>query len=326
MDDAPLALTCASFTALGTPTVLEAADRAVAGGYGSYWAAETTGPEAFSLLAGVGGRHPGLGLGTGIVPIQFRTPQTTAMAAATLQALDPEREVLLGIGLSSPVITEQWHGVPYGDRPLARMREYVALVRECLSGEPVTFDGDFWSCRGFRLGVRLGERRPKIILAALNPGMLRLAGEVADGALLNYVPPSHVGWSVEQVRAGGEATIYAYVHVGVGERDDDTLALGRRDLFTYASAPAYQASFERAGYAEEMEAFRAARAAKDREGALTAISERMVDEIDTFGDADLVRSTVDAYRSAGIDVPVIMPLPWGRDRRQSLFDTIDALT
>jgi probable F420-dependent oxidoreductase len=322
--DAPLGLTCASFTALGTPTVVQAAAVAAERGYGSYWAAETTGPEAFTLLAGVGARHPGLGLGTGVVPIQFRTPQTAAMAAATLQALDPDREVLLGIGLSSPIITEQWHGVAYGDRPLARIREYVALLRACLSGEPVTFDGDFWSCRGFRLGVRLGERRPRIVVAALNPGMLRLGGEVADGVLLNYVPPSHVGWSVEQVRAGGPATIYAYVHVGVGERTEDTLTLGRRDLFTYASAPAYQASFERAGYADEMEAFRAARDARDREGQLRAISERMVDEIDTFGDADLVRSTIDAYRAAGIEVPVVMPLPWGADRRQSLFDTIEA--
>lgn len=323
--DSPLGLTCASFTALGTPTVIEAARRAADHGYASYWAAETTGPEAFTLLAGVGARHPGMGLGTGVVPIQFRTPQTAAMAAATLQALDPEREVLLGIGLSSPIITEQWHGVPYGDRPLARMREYVALVRACLSGEPVDHDGEFFSCRGFRLGVRLGERRPKIVLAALNPGMLRLAGEVADGVLLNYVPASHVGWSVEQVRAGGDATIYGYVHVGVGERGDDTVELGRRDLFTYASAPAYQASFERAGYAEEMAAFRAAREARDRQGALAAISERMVDEIDTFGDADLVRSTVAGYRQAGIEVPIVMPLPWGADRRQSLYDTIDAL-
>jgi alkanesulfonate monooxygenase SsuD/methylene tetrahydromethanopterin reductase-like flavin-dependent oxidoreductase (luciferase family) len=260
-----------------------------------------------------------------VVPLQFRTPQTAAMAAATLQALDPEREVLLGIGLSSPVITQQWHGVPYGDRPVARVREYVALLRACLSGEPVTFEGDFWSCRGFRLGVRLGERRPRIVVAALNPQMLRLAGEVADGVLLNYVPPSHVGWSIEQVRAGGDATIYAYVHVGVGERNDDTLVLGRRDLFTYASAPAYQASFERAGYAEEMEAFRAAKRARDRDGQLEAISERMVDEIDTFGSVDLVRSTVDAYRTAGVEVPIIMPLPWGTDRRRSLFDTIEAL-
>src|SRR5207244_3787340 len=124
------------------------------------------------------------------------------------------------------------------DRPLAQMREYVALVRECLAGEAVTFDGDFYSVKRFRLGLRLGERRPKIVIGALNPGMLALAGEIADGVLLNYLPASHVPWSVEQVRRGGDAPIYAYVHTGVTERDRYAEA-ARRDLFSYAVVDAY---------------------------------------------------------------------------------------
>src|SRR5829696_9398612 len=142
----------------------------------------------------------GLDLGTGVLALQLRTPMVVAMAGATLQALHPDRDVLLGVGISSPVVTERWHGVAYGDRPLARVREYVALVRACLSGEAVTFNGEFWSAKRFRLGVRLGERRPKIVIGALNQGMLRLAGEVADGVLLNYVPAAHVPWCVKQVR------------------------------------------------------------------------------------------------------------------------------
>ena len=120
-------------------------------------------------------------------------------------------------------MTERWHGVPYGDRPLARVREYVTLLRACLSGEKVDFAGDFYQVKGFRLGVRLGERRPKIVVGALNPGMLRLAGELADGVLLNYLPASHVAWSVDQVRRGGDATVYAYVHAG-GQYEWDSAA------------------------------------------------------------------------------------------------------
>ena len=164
-----------------------------------------------------------LGLGTGVLALQLRTPMVVAMAGATLQSLHPDSDIVLGVGISSPVVTERWHGVPYGDRPLARTREYVTLLRECLAGESVTFKGDYYECSRFRLGVRLGERRPKIVIGALNPGMLRLAGEVADGVLLNYLPATHVAWSVEQVRAGeaaagrtaGSTTIYAYVHLGV---------------------------------------------------------------------------------------------------------------
>ena len=129
--------------------------------------------------------------------------------------------------------TERWHGVDYGERPLARVREYVEVLRQCLSGEAVSHDGDFYTLKRARLGVRLGEKKPKIVLAALNPGMLRLAGEVADGVLLNYLPASHVPWSVEQVRQGGDATVYCYVHAGVCQREDGIDA-ARRDLFSYA--------------------------------------------------------------------------------------------
>ena len=226
-----LGVTFASFAALGLPAALDAAQAAEQLGYRSFWTAETTGPEAFATLGAAGAAAPTLDLGTGVVAMQLRTPMVVAMAGATLQALHPEREIVLGIGVSSPVVTERWHGVPYGERPLSMVREYVTLLRECLSGEAVSFAGDHYAVDRFRRGVRLGERRPKIVIGALGPGMLRLAGEVADGVLLNYLPASHVPWSVEQVRAGGDATIYAYVHVGVCDRADG-IGLARRDLFS----------------------------------------------------------------------------------------------
>jgi alkanesulfonate monooxygenase SsuD/methylene tetrahydromethanopterin reductase-like flavin-dependent oxidoreductase (luciferase family) len=246
-----------------------------------------------------------------------------AMAGATLQALHPERDIVLGIGISSPVVTERWHGVPYGEHPVAHVREYVTLLRMCLSGEKVDFAGDFYTVKGFRLGVRLGERRPKIVVGALNPVMLRLAGELADGVLLNYLPASHIPWSVEQVRAGGDAEVYAYVHAGICDREDG-IDLARRDLFSYAVVDAYARSFERAGFADEVAAVREAHAAGDRDAAVAAVSDRMVDAIDVMGDADTVALTMRSYADAGVDVPVLMPLPWGKDRRGSAEQAIRA--
>jgi alkanesulfonate monooxygenase SsuD/methylene tetrahydromethanopterin reductase-like flavin-dependent oxidoreductase (luciferase family) len=246
-----------------------------------------------------------------------------AMAGATLQALHPDRDILLGIGISSPVVTERWHSVAYGEQPLQRVREYVTLLRACLSGERVGFAGDHYSVKGFRLGVRLGEHRPKIVVGALNPAMLRLAGELADGVLLNYLPASHVPWSVEQVRAGGDADIYAYVHAGICEREDG-IDLARRDLFSYAVVDSYARSFERAGFADEVAAVREAHAAGDRDAAVAAVSDRMVDAIDVMGDEDTVHDTMRAYVDAGVDVPVLMPLPWGKDRRGSADAAIRA--
>ena len=316
-------LTFASFAGLGPRAGLRAAGRAESAGYGSFWVAETTGLEAFSTLAAVGAAHPRLSLGTGVLAAQLRTPGVTAMGAATLQALHPDVDILLGVGVSSPTVVSRWHGAQYGDRPLARMREELTLLRLLLSGEKVDFDGDFHTVKGFRLGVRLGERRPRIVLAALNPQMLRLGGELADGVLLNYLPASHVPWSVQQVRSGGDATIYAYVHVGVTDPEPHR-DLGRKDLFSYAVVDAYADNFVRAGYGDEVAEVRERHAARDRDGAVAAISDRMVDEIDIMGDAAHVAATVQAYVDAGVDVPVIMPLPWGDDRAGVIDDTIDA--
>jgi probable F420-dependent oxidoreductase len=316
-------ITFASLMGLGPDLAVEAARLAAERGYRSFWTAETTGPEAFTILGAAGAAAPELDLGTGVLALQLRTPMVVAMAGATLQALHPERDILLGIGISSPVVTERWHGIAYGGRPLARVREYVTLLRQCLSGERVDFAGDFYQVKGFRLGVRLGERRPRIVVGALNPAMLRLAGELADGVLLNYLPASHVPWSVEQVRAGGDATVYAYVHAGVCAREEG-VELARRDLFSYAVVDSYAANFRRAGFGDEVDAVRERFAAGDRAGAVAAVSDRMVDAIDVMGDEATVRTTMQAYADAGVDVPVLMPLPWGPDRRASALHTIAA--
>lgn len=328
-----LGLTFASFQSLGLDVGLTMAAAARDAGFASFWTAETVGPEAFATLGAVAASVGGLDLGTGVLALQLRTPMLAAMGAATLQALAPESDVLLGVGISSPVVVGRWHGAEYGPRPLAQVREYLELTKLCLSGEPVSVDGDFYCASRFRLGVRLGERRPKVVLGALNEHMLRLAGELADGVLLNYLPADAVGWCIEQVRTGeaaagrppGTCTVYAYIHVGVCDTEAARPA-GRRDLFSYAVVDAYARAFERAGFANEVAAVRAAHAAGDRDAAVAAVSDRMVDAIDICGDAATVSAAVQAYRDAGVDVPVIMPLPWGEDRVATIEATIDAVT
>jgi alkanesulfonate monooxygenase SsuD/methylene tetrahydromethanopterin reductase-like flavin-dependent oxidoreductase (luciferase family) len=255
--------------------------------------------------------------------MQARTPPLLAMAAASLQALAPHREVLLGVGVSSPVVARDWHGAVYPPEPLLQMREFIALLRECLTGGKVSFAGDYYQVSGFRLGVELGDRRPKIILGALGEGMLRLAGEQADGVLLNYLPASHVPWCVKQVRQGGNATIYANVHVGIGDRGV-AAPQARYDLFSYAVVDAYARSFTRAGFGEDVQAIRTAHLAGDRAAALAAVSDDMIDAINVVGDQALVASTIDAYRRAGVDVPVVFPLTWGAAGNDVLDSTLQA--
>ncbi len=308
----PLGVTFGSLAVLGPRAVIDVARLAEQFGYRSLWTVEATGTDAFTLLGAVAAVAPRLGLATGIVPVQLRSPPLAAMSAATLQALSPGADVWLGVGVSAPGILNQ-HGMPAADRPIAMMREYVALLRECLSGDSVTFQGDFWQVKRFSLGVRLGERRPKIVMAALNPQMLRLAGAIADGVLLNYIPAAHVPTAVAQVRAGGGARIFAYVHAAVGDLER-AAGSARRDLFNYAMADGYAKMFRAAGFADEVNALRERQAARDRDGALAAISERMIQAIDFIGTSDEVAGFVRGYVEAGVEYPVLMPMPWGEDR------------
>lgn len=318
----PLGVTYGSLGVLGPRSVIDIAQLAQAQGYSSFWTVEANGTDAFSLLGAVSAVAPGLDLATGIVPIQVRTPPLAAMTAATLQELSPARDMLLGIGVSAPGILRQ-HGQPAPDRPIAMMREYVTLLRECLSGESVTFEGDFWQVKRFRLGMRTGERKPKIVLAALNPQMLRLAGEIADGVLLNYIPAAYVPEAVQQVRAGGDATIMGYVHAAVGDLERSARS-ARKDLLNYAMADGYANMFRAAGFGGEVDELRARQAERDRDGALAAISEDMIQAIDFIGSADEVTTFVKTYIDAGIEHPVLMPLPWGDDRRAVTEATMEA--
>jgi 5,10-methylenetetrahydromethanopterin reductase len=318
----PIGVTAAPFIRSGPAVALELARCADRLGYDSFWVAEVVGAEAFSVLGAAAQVAPSTGLGTGVVPMQVRTPTLLAMAAASLQAMAPDREILIGLGVSSPVASG-WHGAAYPARPLSYVREFLTVLRRCLSGEPVSFAGDYFTIRKFRLGVELGERRPKIILGALNEGMLHLGGAAADGVLLNYLPASQVPWCVERVRAGGSATIYANVHVGVGDRDA-TVDYARFDLFSYVVVDAYARSFARAGFGDEVEAVRTAHAKGDRATAVAGVSDRMLDAISIVGDEKLVSGAVAAYREAGVDVPVVFPVVPGRGRAEAVESTLRA--
>ncbi len=316
-------MTVGSLGSLGVDAVPDLARSAADLGYSSFWTVEATGSDALTLLGAAAVAAPTLDLATGIMPIQLRPPSLVAMSAATLAALNPDAQVWVGLGVSAPAILRQ-HGVSVDDaKPLAMVEEYVAVLRECFSGEAVTFEGDYWTLRRFRLGVRIGERPPKIVLAALGPKMLRLAGRIADGVLLNYLPASWVGASVEQVRAGGDATIFANVHAAVSDFEQHA-HLARRDLFNYVMSDGYAKMMGAAGYEREVAEARARFAERDRTGALEAISDRMIGDIDFIGSASDVTQFVRAYVDAGVEHAVVMALPWGDDRRAVTQATLEA--
>ena len=184
-------------------TVLPEAERL---GYTDAWTGEADYGDAFTPLAVAAGCTERMRLGTGIANTFTRGPATLAASAFSLADAAPGR-FCLGLGSSSDTIVRDWNGFAF-DRPLQHTREVLLLVREALSGTRVARTFATASMQGFRL-VRPPVAPVPIYLAAQRAGMLRLAGELADGVLLNWLTPDNVPRSVAIAReaaAGADAT------------------------------------------------------------------------------------------------------------------------
>ncbi|NUU24512.1 MAG: LLM class F420-dependent oxidoreductase [Streptomycetaceae bacterium] len=277
-------------------------------GYTDVWSAETAGTDAFTPLALAAQWSDRVRLGTAIAPVYTRGPATLAMTAATLAEVSGGRFVL-GIGSSSPAIVERWNGVPFAE-PFRRTRDTLRFLKAALAGEKVTAEYDTFSVRGFKL-ERAPRHRVPIMLAALRPGMLRLAGREADGAITNWLGAD----DVPKVRAemnGGE--LAARIFVCPTEDAGAARALGRMLISTYLTVPAYAAFHDWLGRGEALRPMREAWAAGDRRGAGALIPDEVVDELIVHGSVDECRARVAKYASNGVDTPVIAVLPTGADQ------------
>ena len=129
-----------------------------------------------------------------------------AQSAGTLQDVSGGR-FTLGVGVSSKTIVERWNGIPY-DRPLARIKEYVEVVRGLLAGERLDHEG-LYDVRGYFLLMNNPQPPAPIIIGALNEQMLRAGGEVADGVCLNWIGSHAVADALAHVKAGSRETTNA---------------------------------------------------------------------------------------------------------------------
>ncbi|MBX6386272.1 MAG: LLM class F420-dependent oxidoreductase [Microbispora sp.] len=275
-------------------------------GYTDAWSAEVGGTDGFVPLALAAGWAPSLRLGTAIVPVYTRGPALLAMSAATLADVAPGRFVL-GIGASSPVIVGNWNAGEFA-KPYARVRDTLRFLRAALAGEKVTESYETFAVRGFRL-ERAPATPPKIMLAALRPGMLRLAAREADGAITNWLSPG----DVRKVRAelGPQTELIARLFVVVTEDAAKAREIGRRLLAAYLTVPVYAAFHEWLGRGELLRPMREAWAAGDRKAALKAIPDEVVDDLVVHGDPAACRARVREYVAAGLDTPVLAPLAGG---------------
>lgn len=294
-----------------TPALIREAESL---GYCSLWIAEVAGPDAFVSLAAVALNSSKAELATGVVPIQIRTPGVMAMGYLTLNELAGGR-VIAGLGVSSPVIVERWHGGSYR-KPVTAMRECVAIMRQLFTEGRAKFAGEIYKC-DFRLGFRPTQKRPpRIYLAALNAPMLRLAGEVADGVLMNYSPPEAIAPMVAEIRRGAEKAernpadidIGIYARMCITPDEDKAVEAFKRELAGYVFVDSYVKMFARYGLGEEFAEARRLWTEGKRDQAPSAISDASARKIAVFGPEKVGRDFVARFRAAGVTHPVVFPI------------------
>ncbi|GAA2213069.1 LLM class F420-dependent oxidoreductase [Nonomuraea monospora] len=275
-------------------------------GYTDLWSAEVNGVDGFTPLALASQWAPGARLGSAIVPVSTRGPGLLAMSAATLADLAPGRFVL-GIGASSPAIVERWNAGTF-DKPYARTRDTLRFLKKALAGEKVSEKYETFEVKGFKL-ERAPKTPPKIVLAALRPRMLRLAAEEADGAITNWLSPG----DVRKVRAeiGPGTELIARLFVCVDTDADRVRETARWMLASYLTVPVYAAFHDWLGRGEVLRPMHEAWAAGDRQAALKAIPDEVVDSLIVHGDAATCRARIKEYMANGLDTPVLAPIPGG---------------
>ncbi len=282
-------------------------------GYSDVWSAEASGTDGFVPLALAAAWAPGLRLGTGIVPSFTRGPATLAMCVATLAEAAPGR-FQFGLGTSSDVIVERWNSIPFVE-PYKRNRDIVRFLKAALAGEKVTETYDTFSVRGFRL-ERPPAVIPPILVAALRPGMLALAGRVGDGTVINWLSAEDVKRIVPEVGAGKEVVCRIYV---CPSEDAATVRAGARKLIAaYLNVEVYALFQEWLGRGPKLQAMWQAWRSGDRKAAVEAIGDDVVDELVVHGSPQQCKEHIQAYVDNGVTVPVVMPLPFGVTNREAV--------
>ena len=262
---------------LSAPDAIAYAKRAEELGYGTLWVPETVGREPVALLALVAGATAAINLGTSIINIWGRDAQAARMAALTIAESSGGRFVL-GLGVSHPHLATKLRGHQF-ERPLSRMRDYLAAYRAAIYRGP---QAD-------------GVPEPPVLVAALRERMVDLAATDADGALPYLVTAQRVAWMrgrLDAAAAGARSTLAVTLPVVIGDVNDRDAA--RAYLKPYLRTPTYQASWTLQGFD-----------ASDWE---PPGSDRLVDAMVAVGPVDRVRERVDAMVTAGADHVAIIPL------------------
>ena len=298
-------------------------------GFDSVWTAEAYGSDALMPLAWWGAATERIKLGTAIVQISARTPAATAMAAMTLDHLSGGR-MILGLGVSGPQVVEGWYGQPFA-KPLARMREYIAILRDIWARQaPVSNAGSHYPlpvvggtglAKPLKSSIRPLRSEIPIYLAAEGPKNIAMAGELCDGWLALFYSPQHDDFYRRALGAGlavagahrtqEEFEVAATVPLIVTD-DVEAAADAVRPMYAlyFGGMGARGANFHadvaiRMGYEAEVARIQELYLSGQKAQAAAAVPTRLIEQLTLIGAPAKIRHDLEAWRDSMVTTLLI---------------------
>jgi len=311
-----LGLSIASHSGLRPARIGALADAAERAGFGAVFVAEGHG-DALTLCHPVVAATRRARVGTAVANAALRPPVLAAKTAAQLDQAANGR-FILGLGVGNSVMNARFGVQPFA--PLPMIREYVGVIRAVLGGQ-AGYDGQL-----FRTGMVPLDSPPvradlPIYLAALGPRMLELAGQIADGVILNLMTPAQAGQAAEVVRTAARAAgrdpvsveIACVVHCCWSDDPAAAAAAARAVVPRYVLHPAVPRLFGELDGGVDLRGVRERVLAGDRAGAADEVPQPVADGFVAHGSARDCDARLMEYRAAGVDLPVLFPMPVGDD-------------
>lgn len=280
----------------------------------SLWIPESWGRESFSTLGALSQITTRVRLGTSVVSIYSRTPATVAMAATTLDMLSSSR-TLIGLGASTGAIVENWHGVKF-ERPLGRMREFIQCLKLMIHGDRVNFDGKFFHVKNFKLLHPPPRKKIPVLVGAVNEGMISLAAEVADGAVLFLRPLEELRRTAQKLKSTeGDRHFEIACSIICAVSDDRPEKARQRAAQTLAFYVAvgkyYREFLSKNGFRSESTEIAEAYANKGLDSATKCVSANMLRSLAICGTRKECKEGLAEFFAAGVTLPIIQFNPVG---------------
>ena len=264
------------------------AQAAEALGYEGFWITEESGKEGFSVLASVARDTQRINLGTSILNFYSRTPTMLALGASTLYRMSGGRFIHFGLGTGGIGFTERGHGVKI-ERPLARARETVEIVRGLLTSQRFSYEGQWFHIQDFRFREGPLDGPLFLYLSALNPRMVGLAARVADGLIANWFTEEAYEEFMGIVRREAAAVgrnpdeFKLFTLTMMAGEDDASAEAMRRGLAFYFASPHYHHIADISGYGAQAKQVQAAWQSRDFAGASRLVSDAMMEKFAVMG-------------------------------------------